>query len=164
MMRRRREVAACATSARSTAGPICAAKSVVSWLPTRNSAAKGEKENYSQSVNLIMFSLLLGAMRRVSFLGVREVALVDLPVSAAEYVQRVGRAVRFNGHAGLPSKENDVRMRLYVAKLPGGSDEDGNDDDAAGGANATSEKSADQVRLQELEAEVKNYSGSLNEL
>ena len=87
----------------------------------------------------------------------REVGLVDLPVSAAEYVQRVGRAVRFNGHAGLPPAENNVCVRLYVAKLPGDTD-DSTDADVS----SAPERSADEIRLQELEVEVKSYSGQLD--
>eukprot|EP00965_Chrysotila_dentata_P156234 5161973-Pleurochrysis_carterae.AAC.1 len=58
------------------------------------------------------------SVRSVSFFGVREVMLVDVPESASEWAQRAGRAVRFNGHARLPESECHVRMRLYVSVLP----------------------------------------------
>ena len=35
-----------------------------------------------------------------------------LPSSASEYIQRVGRAIRFMGHAGLPKEERKVQIRL----------------------------------------------------
>ena len=41
----------------------------------------------------------------VSFLGVRHLLLVDVPAEPADFLQRVGRAVRFMGHAGLASKK-----------------------------------------------------------
>ena len=42
----------------------------------------------------------------VSFFGVRQFLIVDVPKSASEYIQRVGRAIRFMGHAGLPEEES----------------------------------------------------------
>ena len=55
----------------------------------------------------------------VSFLHVRRLLLVDVPPEPAEFLQRVGRAVRFMGHAGLPSKEDwTVRVQMYQATLP----------------------------------------------
>ena len=54
----------------------------------------------------------------VSFFGVRRFLIVDVPNSASEYIQRVGRAIRFMGHAGLPKEERKVRIRLYQATLP----------------------------------------------
>ena len=38
----------------------------------------------------------------VSFFGVRRLLLADVPASSEDLMQRVGRAVRFMGHAGLP--------------------------------------------------------------
>ena len=51
----------------------------------------------------------------ISFLGVRRLLLADVPCSADECMQRIGRAVRFMGHASLPQAERHVEMRLYVA-------------------------------------------------
>ena len=56
----------------------------------------------------------------VSFLGARRLLLGDVPSSAEELTQRVGRAVRFMGHAALPEAERHVEVRLYVATLKGG--------------------------------------------
>ena len=49
----------------------------------------------------------------------RKLLLVDVPAEPADFLQRVGRAVRFMGHAGLPSKEQwTVRVTLYQATMP----------------------------------------------
>ena len=56
----------------------------------------------------------------VSFFGVRRLILADVPGTAEDMLQRVGRAVRFMGHAALPEAERDVDVRLYVATLKGG--------------------------------------------
>lgn len=39
----------------------------------------------------------------------------DVPSTAEEFVQRIGRAVRFLGHAHLPDTERHVEMRLYAS-------------------------------------------------
>ena len=55
----------------------------------------------------------------VSFLHVRKLLLVDVPAEPSEFLQRVGRAVRFMGHAGLPSRMQwYVHVSLYQAVLP----------------------------------------------
>lgn len=54
----------------------------------------------------------------VSFFAVQRLHLVDVPLSWTEYVQRIGRAVRFNGHANLLPKEKKVEVILYQAQLP----------------------------------------------
>ena len=56
----------------------------------------------------------------VSFFGVRRLILADVPGTAEDMLQRVGRAVRFMGHAALPEADRDVDVRLYVATLKGG--------------------------------------------
>lgn len=91
------------------------------------------------------------SVRRVSFFGVRQIALVDMPDNAGEFVQRVGRAVRFNGHAGLPPEKSNVRVRLYCATLGG------DDDDEKGGIT----KSADEKQLQSLKVGLTNYTKEL---
>ena len=48
----------------------------------------------------------------ISFLGVRRLLLADVPVNAEEWMQRVGRAVRFMGHGTLPPDERHVQVRL----------------------------------------------------
>ena len=53
----------------------------------------------------------------VSFLGVRRLLLVDVPPNAVDFLQRVGRAVRFMGHARLPEPERRVQVVLYQATL-----------------------------------------------
>jgi hypothetical protein len=57
-----------------------------------------------------------------SFLGVRRVLLVDVPDCWATLRQRVGRAVRFNGHVPLPEQMRKVHVTLYVAQHPDGFD------------------------------------------
>ena len=47
----------------------------------------------------------------ISFLGVRRLLLADVPVNAEEWMQRVGRAVRFMGHGTLPPDERHVQVR-----------------------------------------------------
>ena len=54
----------------------------------------------------------------VSFKGVRKLLLVDVPLDAVQYMQRVGRAVRFMGHAALPESQRSVEVIMYVATLP----------------------------------------------
>ena len=56
----------------------------------------------------------------VSFLGVRTLILADVPPTAEDLMQRVGRAVRFMGHAALPPEERTVDVRLYVSTLHSG--------------------------------------------
>ena len=50
----------------------------------------------------------------ISFLGVRRLLLADVPVNAEEWMQRVGRAVRFMGHGTLPPDERHVQARLLA--------------------------------------------------
>lgn len=57
----------------------------------------------------------------ISFFGVRRLLLADVPVNAEEWIQRVGRAVRFMGHGALPPDERHVQVRLIaslIASLP----------------------------------------------
>ena len=54
----------------------------------------------------------------VSFFGVRRLLLLDVPTHAAAYLQRIGRAVRFNGHGGLDAGDRCVDVRVYCATLP----------------------------------------------
>ena len=60
----------------------------------------------------------------VSFFGVRRLLLADVPLSTEDLMQRVGRAVRFMGHASLPPSERTVEVRLYVASLKDGATAD----------------------------------------
>ena len=100
----------------------------------------------------------------VSFLGVRQFALVDMPENAAEFVQRVGRAVRFNGHAGLPAEKSNVHVRLYCATLPvEAADEDDDDAGSSKGANEPP-KSADERRKAALIASLNEYEKTLQKL
>jgi hypothetical protein len=98
---------------------------------------------------------------RVSFFGVRHVALVDMPETAAELLQRVGRAVRFNGHAGLPSEKSNVRLRLYCATLPAEAAGDGDDGDEGASKPPVS---ADGKRKDELARGLSDYECQLKKL
>ena len=50
----------------------------------------------------------------VSFLHVRRLLLVDVPAEPADFLQRIGRGVRFMGHAGLESRAQwTVKVQLY---------------------------------------------------
>lgn len=80
-----------------------------------------------------------------------------MPESAAAFVQRVGRAVRFNGHAGLPLEKGNVRLRLYCATLPGASNADDDDD-------AIASKSADERQKEKLAADLTSYEDTLKKL
>lgn len=53
----------------------------------------------------------------VSFFGVRRLLLVDVPLTAVDLMQRVGRAVRFMGHDRLSVDERRVDVRLYAAVI-----------------------------------------------
>ncbi|EOD39919.1 hypothetical protein EMIHUDRAFT_460894, partial [Emiliania huxleyi CCMP1516] len=53
----------------------------------------------------------------VSFLGVRKLLLTDLPADPLTFIQRVGRSVRFNGHASLPPEERTVDVLMYAGVL-----------------------------------------------
>ena len=97
----------------------------------------------------------------VSFLAVRQLSLVDMPETASDFLQRVGRAVRFNGHAGLPPKESIVRLRLYCATLPAEIVEEEAD---SPGVASEPEASADENRKTTLAAELKEYYGHLAQL
>ena len=97
----------------------------------------------------------------VSFLAVRQLSLVDMPETASDFLQRVGRAVRFNGHAGLPLKESNVRLRLYCATLPAEIVEEEAD---SPGAASEPEASADENRKTTLAAELTEYYGHLAQL
>ena len=48
----------------------------------------------------------------VSFLGVRRLLLADVPSTAEDLLQRIGRAVRFMGHHALPPSERTVDVRV----------------------------------------------------
>ena len=87
----------------------------------------------------------------VSFLGVRRMLIVDVPSTAIEYIQRVGRVVRFAGHAGLNPDERNVQVKLYVGTIPTGADD-------------APIKSADEQQVEELDAGVKEYQSKLVKL
>jgi hypothetical protein len=103
-------------------------------------------------------------VRRVSFFGVRQLALVDMPENAAQFVQRVGRAVRFNGHAGLLPAQCNVRVRLYCASLPAGAGSNDDDDDDSGDVSQTPSISADERQMQVLKDDLKKYDRELIKL
>lgn len=113
----------------------------------------------------------------VSFFGVRELLLVDLPEHAAELLQRCGRAIRFNGHAGLPADESRVRIKLYVATLPppgehgdGASSNINAEEDGEHQAPLASdtinetEPTADEQRCQELLTHLEDYSRKMRDI
>ena len=64
---------------------------------------------------LVMVADAMECAEGVSFLGVRRLLLVDVPIGAVDYMQRIGRAVRFMGHASLPEAERRVEVLMYVA-------------------------------------------------
>ena len=64
---------------------------------------------------LVMVADAMECAEGVSFLGVRRLLLVDVPIGAVDYMQRIGRAVRFMGHAALPEAERRVEVLMYVA-------------------------------------------------
>jgi len=82
----------------------------------------------------------------VSFFGVRRLLLGDVPSSADELTQRIGRAVRFMGHASLPEAERHVEMRLYVATAKGGA------------------PTADELLVERLAADLVGYGPELQRL
>ena len=83
----------------------------------------------------------------ISFLGgVRRLLLVDVPTSAVELQQRVGRAIRFLSHAHLPPHARTVTVLLYQATLKRDS-----------AANPT----ADQVLIERLAAKCASYAARL---
>ena len=55
----------------------------------------------------------------VSFLGVTELILVDVPESITEYVQVLGRPLRMCGHASLPTGKRVLNIVMFCAKIPG---------------------------------------------
>jgi hypothetical protein len=59
----------------------------------------------------------------VSFLGVRRLVLVDVPMTWASSMQRIGRALRFCGHEWLPKDEKTVELKVFVAKIEETTDE-----------------------------------------
>jgi len=54
----------------------------------------------------------------VSFLAVRRQFLTDVPQLHSSFVQVCGRSIRMYGHRGLPEKEQEVVIQLYVSTLP----------------------------------------------
>jgi hypothetical protein len=89
----------------------------------------------------------------VSFLHVRHLLLVDVPAEPADFLQRVGRAVRFMGHAGLPEKEQwTVRAHLYMAIKP----RPASPHEAAPG------KTADEALVERLRRKLREYDASLD--
>ena len=56
----------------------------------------------------------------VSFFGVRRLIMVDVPTSWSSWMQRMGRVLRFCGHANLPAIERKVYIQMYVATRPSG--------------------------------------------
>ena len=87
----------------------------------------------------------------VSFFGVRRFLIVDIPHNASEYIQRVGRAIRFMGHAGLPKEQRKVRIRLYQATLPHNDVHDGS-------------KTRDEELVEQLKESVAAYQRKLRAL
>ena len=87
----------------------------------------------------------------ISFLGVRTLILADVPPDAHSYMQRIGRAVRFMGHACYEaSADRNVDVRLYVAQLP---------------VNRYAyEKSADAILLARLRTDLATYAAALGAL
>jgi len=78
-----------------------------------------------------------------SFLGVQRVLLVDVPDCWATLRQRVGRAVRFNGHSPLPAPMRHVHVKMYVACHPDGS------------------RTADQTLAAKLQTEMAQFGGKM---
>lgn len=87
----------------------------------------------------------------ISFLGVRQMLVIDVPSSAIAYIQRIGRVVRFNGHGGLPVDERCVQMRFYVGCINPQSSED-------------LTKSFDEQLVDKLKESVKDYQTKLRKL
>ncbi|CAD7923406.1 unnamed protein product [Amoebophrya sp. A120] len=54
----------------------------------------------------------------IEFRGVRDFHALDIPLSATEYAQLCGRAVRMGSHSGLPKADQTVSIYLHKAKLP----------------------------------------------
>jgi hypothetical protein len=87
----------------------------------------------------------------VSFLHVRRLLLVDIPAEPADFLQRVGRAVRFMGHAGLANKDSwTVRASLYQAIKPRGT------------GHAAAGKTADEALVERLRRKLREYDASLD--
>ena len=99
----------------------------------------------------------------VSFFGVREFIIVDVPTSANEFIQRVGRAVRFNGHAGLPADERVVDVKFFTATADSTADEDAAVSSAEGPAGEPIE-TADQKQLKYLRDNISSYQQKLEKL
>lgn len=70
-------------------------------------------------------------------------------------MQRVGRAVRFNGHAGLKPEKSNVRVRLYCATLPEAVAED---------ASMSEATSADEDQVKLLKLDLDKYDKELQKL
>ena len=100
----------------------------------------------------------------VSFFGVRRFVIVDVPSTAIEYTQRVGRAVRFMGHAGLPLEDRNVQIRIYQAELPAQDLEDDSPEDSNEDSMMVSEKSADERLVEDLRKNLARYQEKLNQL
>ena len=75
----------------------------------------------------------------------RRLLLADVPYNAEDLVQRVGRAVRFMGHAALPPAERRVEVKLYVATHP-------------------HERSAEQLLVERLQGDLRGYAPELAKL
>ena len=115
----------------------------------------------------------------VSFFAVRKLILVDVPPSWDEYVQRVGRAVRFNGHPsvlksgdkGLDDDEKTVEVIMYQALLPEGPERSvagaaGSSDGGGGGGGGAvdAHATADEVLVARLRASTKDSRSRLKKL
>ena len=88
----------------------------------------------------------------VSFLHVRRLLLVDVPAEPADFLQRVGRAVRFMGHAGLASQaEWTVRASLYQAVKP-----------REAGGHGRPSQTADEALVGRLRRKLREYDASLD--
>ena len=91
----------------------------------------------------------------VSFLGVRKLLLVDVPLNAVEYLQRVGRAVRFMGHSSLPVAERQVSVRIYQATLPR---------KAAESQLKPADATADELLVERLRKNAREYKAQLDSM
>merc|ERR1719281_1315738 len=55
----------------------------------------------------------------VTFIGVRQLHLLDMPPQWNDFVQRVGRASRHDSHANLPAPEKTLSVYLHTATAGG---------------------------------------------
>jgi hypothetical protein len=82
---------------------------------------------------------------------------VDVPPNAVDFLQRVGRAVRFMGHARLPEPERRVQVVLYQATLARAQHSAA----ASGVAPPAPLPTADELLLERLRKNVADYAKQL---